>query len=66
MALSYINGKEVRINRSRLIESAPIYKGINGQLISKTPDGFLVKTSDSFIEIIEIETDLKLRVGDKL
>jgi len=66
MALSYINGKEVRINRSRLIKSAPIYKGINGQLISKTTDGFLVKTSDSFIEIIEVETDLKLRVGDKL
>jgi methionyl-tRNA formyltransferase len=66
MALSYINGKEVRINKSRLIESAPIYKGINGQLISKTSDGFLVKTSDSFIEIIEVETDVKLRVGDKL
>ena len=66
MALAYINGKEVRINRSRLIKSAPIYKGINGQLISKTTDGFLVKTSDSFIEIIEVETDLKLRVGDKL
>lgn len=66
MALTYINGKEVRINRSRLIESAPIYKGINGQLISKTTDGFLVKTSDSFIEIIEVETDVKLRVGDKL
>jgi len=66
MALTYINGKEVRINRSRLIESVPIYKGINGQLISKTTDGFMVKTSDSFIEIIEVETDLKLRVGDKL
>ena len=66
MALTYINGKEVRINRSRLIESVPIYKGINGQLISKTTDGFMVKTNDSFIEIIEVETDLKLRVGDKL
>ena len=66
MALSYLNGKEVRINKSRLIKDAPIYKGIPGQLISKTSDGFLVKTLDSYIELFEIETDLKLRVGNKL
>jgi len=66
MALSYVNGKEVRINKSRLIKDAPIYKGIPGQLISKTSDGFLVKTLDSYIELFEIETDLKLRVGNKL
>jgi len=66
MATSFINGSEVKINKSRLIVDAPNYKGTVGQLLLKTHEGFLVKTLDSFIEIYEIETDLKLRVGNKL
>ena len=66
MALTFLNGNEIRINKSRLIDNAPRYKGTNGQLISKTNDGFLIKTLDSFLEIYEIETTLKLRVGNKL
>ena len=66
MATSFINGEELKINKSRIIKKAPIYKGTVGQLISKTQEGFLVKTLDSFIEILEIETDAKLRVGNKL
>ena len=66
MATSFINDNEVKINKSRLILDAPKYKGTVGQLISKTDEGFFVKTLDSFIEIYEIETDSKLRVGNKL
>lgn len=66
MALSFKNGKPVKINKSRLISQAPVYKNTPGQLLSKTKDGFLVKTKDSFIEILEIHTDGKLIVGDKL
>ena len=66
MATSFIKGKEVKINKSRLILNAPSYKGTVGQLISKTHEGFFVKTLDSFIEIYDIETDAKLRVGHKL
>ena len=65
-ARSFINGEEIKINKSRLICKAPTYKGTVGQLLSKTNDGFLVKTQDTFIEILEIESDVKLKVGDKL
>jgi len=66
MATSFLNGKVVKINKSRLILDVPKYAGTVGQLLSKTHEGFLVKTLDSFLEIYEIETDSKLRVGNKL
>ena len=42
----------------------PNTDGTVGQVLSKTENGFLIKTKDSFIEIFDIEG--KLRVGDKL
>ncbi|MFT5248460.1 MAG: methionyl-tRNA formyltransferase [bacterium] len=56
--------KEVTINKSIYIKDAPTYIGTVGQVLSKTENGFLIKTKDSFIEIFDIEG--KLRVGDKL
>ena len=55
---------EITINKSTFIKEAPIYIGTVGQVLSKTENGFLVKTKDSFIEISEIEG--RLKVGDKL
>jgi methionyl-tRNA formyltransferase len=55
---------EITINKSTFIKDAPIYIGSVGQVLSKTENGFLVKTKDSFIEISEIEG--RLKVGDKL
>lgn len=66
MATTYRDGIEVKINKARLIEDAPTYKNTPGQLLAKTKEGFLVKTQDSFLEIFDIETDLKLKVGDNL
>ena len=66
MATTNLNGTEVRINRARLIKDAPKYICTPGQLLAKTKDGFLIKTSDSFLEIIEIESEVVLKVGDKL
>jgi methionyl-tRNA formyltransferase len=66
MATSFISGVEVKINRSKIIDDAPVYIGTPGQLIAKTEEGFLIKTEDSFIEISEILTDVKLKIGDKL
>ena len=65
-ATTYFKGKEIKINRAKMIEDAPIYINTPGQLLCKTPKGFLIKTKDSFVEIFEIETKVKLRVGDKL
>ena len=66
IATTHLNGNEIKINKSRMIEGATNYIGINGQLLAKTADGFLVKTNDNFIEIIEIKSKIKLKVGDKL
>lgn len=65
MATTFFKNEEVKINGARLIEEAPCYKGTVGQLIAKTKDGYLVKTLDSFIEIYDIETSVKLSVGSK-
>ena len=64
VARTYNNNKEVKINNSNYIKDAPVYIGTVGQVLSKTENGFLIKTKDSFIEIFNIEG--KLRVGDKL
>ncbi|MDC0996377.1 formyltransferase family protein [Pseudomonadales bacterium] len=65
-ALTYCDGKEVKINGSRLITGAPVYIGTTGQVIGRTGSGYLVKTLDSFIEVFDIETDAKLRIGSRL
>ena len=66
MATSSLNGKDIRINKAKLFEDAPIYIGTPGQLLAKSKDGFIIKSSDSFLEISEIDSDIKLKVGDKL
>lgn len=65
-ATTSFNGFEVKINASRMIEDAVIYKGKPGQILLKTKDGFFVKTLDSFIEILEVESKVKLKVGEVL
>lgn len=63
LATTYINNTPVTISRVRLIEEAPKYINIPGQVLSKTENGFLVKTKDSFIEILSVDTKAKIRVG---
>lgn len=62
-ATSFLNEIEVKINSSNFIQDAPSYKGTVGQILSKTRNGFLVKTRDSFLEILEVESDTKIKVG---
>jgi methionyl-tRNA formyltransferase len=66
MARSTLNGTEIKINKSKLIENAPAYKGIAGQVVGKKENGFIVKTKDATIEIIEYGYDGKIRMGDRL
>ena len=66
MATTGLNGNQLKINKARLIEQAPEYIGTPGQLLAKTNKGFIVKSADSFLEIFEIETNVLLKVGDKL
>jgi methionyl-tRNA formyltransferase len=63
-ATTSLNEAIVTINRSRMIEHAPSYKGKPGQILVKTPSGYLVKTLDSFLEILEVESETRLKVGE--
>lgn len=65
MARAYLNGQEMKINKVNYIDNAPIYKCILGAILKKDENGFLVKTNDSFIEVIEYEYEGKFRVGDR-
>lgn len=58
-----LNGKVVKINKALYHQDAPHYIGKPGQILSKTREGYLVKTKDSFIEVLEV--DSKLRIGQK-
>lgn len=60
-ATTYLNGKEVLINKSKYLSKAPQYKGKPGQILSKTKNGYIVKTLDSYIEVLEVKG--KLRIG---
>ena len=66
MATTFVKDNIVKINKSRLVGEAIDYIGTNGQILAKTNEGFFVKTNDNFLEILEIESNYKLRVGDKL
>lgn len=66
IATTFLFGVEVKINSSRIIINAPVYKGKPGQILLKTDSGYLVKTKDSFLEITDIYCDKKIKVGDVL
>lgn len=65
-SLTSINGRPVFINKARMIDMAPEYISTIGQIVGKTKDGLLVKSKDTTIEILEIESEMKLKVGDRL
>lgn len=66
LATTFKNGEIIKINKARMISNAPVYINTTGQILGKTQEGFLIKTKDTFIEILEIESKLKLNIGDKL
>ena len=64
-ATTFINNYEMKINKVALIEGAPTYKCIVGTILHKDMNGLLVKTSDSFILIVEFECEALIKVGDR-
>lgn len=65
MAITFLNGKEVHINKVRVINEAPVYKCVVGQIIGKVNNSIYVKTKDSFIEVTEYYYDGKIKIGDR-
>lgn len=64
-ATTSLGGKVVKINKASYFPDAKDYKGVPGQVLAKTENGFLVKAKDNFIEIREIESESKIKVGDR-
>jgi len=64
-ARSFINGREVRINKSEMIQGAEIYSCIPGAVLAIDQAGILVKTKDTFIRITEYDSDIDINLGDR-
>jgi len=66
MGRTTLGGRPVTVNRARLIEGAPIYKGTAGQVVGISDTGYIVKTLDSTIEVQDVTSEVKIRIGDRL
>jgi len=65
-ALTLLNGRELKVNRVALLSDAPVFKGIPGAILSVGKSGFLVKTQDSFVKVLEWTCSVDPKVGDRL
>lgn len=65
-ALTWCKGEKVYINKVAYNSLFPKYKGINGQILAKLEDKYIVKTADSYVYITEYESTHILKVGDRL
>jgi len=65
-ARSSLRAGEVVVQRVQLIEEAPSYVGIPGAVLTAESDHLLVKTGDSFVRIVDWDSNERIRVGDRL
>ena len=65
-ATSFINNQKIKIIKASLIYNAPVYIGIPGCIIEVKKDSFLIKTKDSYLKILEWETNQTLKIGLRL
>lgn len=65
-AVAYLNGEPVFINKVRYCSKYPNYKGTNGQILGKIDGMPILKTKDSYVLIEEYESEIKLKIGDRL
>tara|TARA_Y100001935_G_C17309084_1_gene514486 strand:+ start:757 stop:1641 length:885 start_codon:yes stop_codon:yes gene_type:complete len=65
-ARTFHGENEVFINQSEFLERAPKYIGLPGVVLNKNEDELLVKTKDSFIKILDWESNSFLKIGSRL
>jgi len=65
-ARTFLNDSEIKINRVELMQDAPAYKGVIGAVIGVATDGFVVKTADSYIRVVDWEAKERVKMGDRL
>lgn len=64
-ATTFLNKKEIKIFQVEEINNAPNYIGIPGSILSKDKFGYIVKTGDSYIKIVNWSKENKLVVGQR-
>ena len=64
-ARTFLNGKEMKINKVEYYDNIRAYNCIAGAILNKEKDFFCVKTKDTMIKVIEYEYEGKFRVGDR-
>jgi len=65
-AVSWVNGRKLSINKAKMVEGARAYKNIAGLVVGKSKNGFLVKTGDTILEIVEYSYEGAIKMGDRL
>lgn len=65
LATTFLNGKVFKIVKAKMYSEIKSYIMTCGQIIGKNNSSILVKTKDTFIEIIEYIYDGKVVVGDR-
>lgn len=65
-AKTNLNNEMVVIKKTKVLTNAPIYRCINGAVLDVTDHGFLVKTQDSCIYVVEYDCECPIKVGDRL
>ena len=65
LARSFINNKEIKINKVEYFKNTKNYKCIVGTIVHKNLKSFLVKTKNGLVKVIEYEFSGKIKVGDR-
>jgi methionyl-tRNA formyltransferase len=65
-AITFFKNEEIRISECAYITDAPVYKGIAGAILNVQADGFLVKTADSYVKILEWDGNFDPKIGNRL
>lgn len=66
MATTYCDSVPVMVNKVEYNSYYPKYKGIPGQIICNDNGCPIVKTKDSYVRILQYESEHKLKAGDRL
>jgi methionyl-tRNA formyltransferase len=65
-ARCYVGNKEILVKKVDYFPNAFNYMGKPGTILAKNSKGLLVKTLDSFVQLVDWTSDIKLKVGDHL
>jgi methionyl-tRNA formyltransferase len=66
VARSFLNGREMKINKVEMIGNAPAYNCLPGLVVGKEGNTFNVKTRDTFVKVVDYEYDGRVRIGHRL